>query len=184
MIQTLHPHHTAARDIALDVPGVLMPFGLGGRVKNDALLATAGYLVPVTCRVQPPGDLNGRIWRAHVHLRDLPNGVLEVETAVRDDRLDPLALIPRSACRLPGVVDGFLSLAASIHTRGLRQILSEVFTQSVVFENFWNVPAAPDHHYWRCGLAWHTLEVARDLDARLATTTHHGSPWAVAEHDL
>ncbi|MGH7058063.1 MAG: hypothetical protein ACREFZ_09320, partial [Acetobacteraceae bacterium] len=126
----------------------------------------------------------GRIWRAHVQLRERPDGELVVTSARRDDCLDPLSLIAPSACRLPGVVAEFLAFAASIRTAPLRRTVSEVFTRSVIFENFWHVAAAPDHHHWRGGLAWHTLEVLRAIDAESARRLEGAASWSRAERDL
>ncbi|MGH7144273.1 MAG: hypothetical protein ACREJ2_09150 [Planctomycetota bacterium] len=173
-----------APSLPLAAPGVLMPYGFEGRRQHEAAFSTAEHWLQVTCALPAPADLDGHIWRAHVQLRERPDGELVVTSARRADRLDPLSLIAPSACQLPGVVAEFLSLAASIRTAPLRRCLSEVFTRRVVFENFWHVAAAPDHHHWRGGLAWHTLEVLRALDANSARRSEGAGSWSQAERDL
>jgi len=172
------------KPVALDAPGVLMPLGLEGRDRDDAIFYTADHSVPVTCTLRPAADLADRIWRAHVHLCDEPNGLLTVVSAHRDDSLDPLSLIPPSACRLPGAVAEFLGLVASIQTPLLRNVIRDTFEASDVFENFWLVPAAPDHHRWKGGLAYHTLEVARAIINAFDHPCDGGVAWSVAERDL
>lgn len=172
------------KPVGLDAPGVLMPLGLEGRGCDDAIFYTAEHSVPVTCTLRPPADLAGRIWRAVVHLRDEPNGLLTVVSARRDDSLDPLSLIPQSACRLPGVVAEFLEFVASIQTPPLRNVIRDTFEISDVFENFWRVPAAPDHHRWKGGLVYHTLEVARSLADGFDHPRGGGTPWSTTERDL
>lgn len=177
-----NPH--PGKPVAMDAPGVLMPFDLERHGHNDAIFFTADHSVPVTCVLRPPADLNGRIWRAHVHLRDEPDGLLTVVSARRDDSLDPLSLIPPSACRLPGVVAEFLKLVASIQTASLRNVIRDTFEINDVFENFWSAPAAPDHHHWKGGLAYHTLEVVRALNAALNDPRSVDEPWTAVERDL
>lgn len=172
------------KPVALNAPGVLAPLGLEGRCRDDAIFYTANHSVPVTCTLRPPADLAGRIWRAHVLLRDEPDGLLTVVGARCDDSLDPLSLIPPSACRLPGVVAEFLGLVASIQTLPLRNIIRDVFEISDVFENFWVAPAAPNHHHWKGGLAYHTLEVARALNATADRPRGGGEPLSTIERDL
>lgn len=172
------------RPVALDAPGVLIPLGLEGRGRDDAIFYTADHSVPVTCRLQPPADLAGRIWRAHVHLRDEPNGLLTVISARRDDSLDPLSVIPPNACRLPGVVAEFLGLVALIQTPPLRNVVRDTFEVNDVFESFWSAPAAPDHHHWKGGLAFHALEVARALTDALDRPPGAETAWSTAERDL
>jgi len=174
----------SGKPVALDAPVVLMPLGLEGRDRDDAIFYTADHAVPVTCTLRPPTDLTGRIWRAHVHLRDEPNGLLTVVSARRDDSLDPLALIPPSACRLPGVVGEFLGLVASIQTPLLRNVIRGTFEVNDVFENFWNAMAAPDHHRWKGGLAYHSLEVARAIINAFDHPNNGGAAWSTAERDL
>lgn len=172
------------KPVALDAPGVLMPFGLEGRDRDHATFYTADNSVPVICTLRPPADLAGRIWRAHVHLRDEPNGLLTVVSARRDDSLDPLSLIPPHACRLSGVVAEFLGLVAAIQTPALRDVVRDAFEINDVFENFWGAPAAPNHHHWKGGLAWHTLEVAHALNDALGHPCDDDAPWSVIERDL
>lgn len=172
------------KPVALHAPGVLMPLGLEGRDRDDATFYTADYAVPVTCTLQPPADLAGRIWRAHVQLRDEPNGLLSVASARRDDTLDPLSLIPLNACRLPGVVAEFLELVASIQTPLLRNVVRDAFEMSDIFDNFWSAPAAPDHHHWKGGLAYHSLEVARALNDALDHQSDGDTSLTAIERDL
>lgn len=172
------------KPVALDAPGVLMPCGLEGRGRNDAVFYTADHSVPVTCVLRPPADLGGRIWRARVKLREEPDGLLTVVSARRDDSLDPLSLIPPNACRLPGVVTEFLGIVASIQTPALRNVVRDTFEGNDVFENFWSVPAAPDHHRWKGGLAFHTLEVLRGVRSAMARSPAVGLPWSAVEQDL
>lgn len=172
------------KPVALDAPGVLMPYGIEGRDRDHATFYAADNSVPVTCTVQPPADLAGRIWRAHVHLRDEPDGLLTVVSALRDDSLDPLSLIPPSACRLPGVVAEFLNLVASIQTASLRNVVRDTFEVNDIFENFWSAPAAPGHHHWKGGLAYHTVEVARAMTAVLDHPQGGNEPWTTVERDL
>lgn len=177
-----NPH--PGKPVPLDAPGVLMPFELERHGHNDAIFFTCDHSVPVTCTIRPPTDLAGRIWRAHVHLRDEPDGLLTVVSARRDDSLDPLTLIPPNACRLPGVVAEFLELVASIRTPSLRNVVRDTFEINDVFESFWSAPAAPDHHQWKGGLAYHTLEVVRDLTAALDHPHSGDEPRTAAERDL
>lgn len=172
------------KPVALDAPGVLMPLGLEGRGRDDAIFYTADHSVPVTCTIRPPADLAGRIWRACVHLRDEPDGLLTVVSALRDDSLDPLSLIPPNACRLPGVVAEFLKIVDTIHTPALRNVVRETFEVNDVFENFWSAPAAPGHHHWKGGLAFHTLEVARALHDTHDHPRDANEPWTVVEREL
>lgn len=178
------PNAHPGNQVVMDSSGVLMPYDFDDSRDHGATLYTADYSVPVTCPLAPPADLAGRIWRAHVHLRDEPNGLLTVVSARRDDSLDPLSLIPSSACRLPGVVAEFLRLVASIRTPLLRNVIRDTFEASDVFENFWLVPAAPDHHRWKGGLAYHTLEVARILADAFDHPRGEGTPWSTTERDL
>lgn len=178
------PNSHPSKPVALEAPGVLAPLGLEGRGRDDAIFYTADHSVPVSCTLRPPADLAGRIWRAHVHLRDEPDGLLTVVSARRDDSLDPLSLIPPSACRLPGVVAECLELVASIRTPSLRDVVRNTFEISEVFENFWSVRAAPDHHHWKGGLACHTLEVARALIAAFDHPRGGDGPWSTIERDL
>lgn len=172
------------KPVALDAPGVLVPLGLEGRGRDDATFFTADHSVPVTCTLRPPADLAGRIWRAHVHLRDEPDGLLTVVGARRDDNLDPLSLIPPSACRLPGVVAEFLGLVASIRTPPLRNVIRDAFEVNEVFENFWGAPAASNHHHWKGGLAFHTIEVARALTDVFDRPCDAVKSWPTVERDL
>ena len=172
------------KPVPLDAPGVLMPFDVDDRDDGDAIFYTADHSVPVTCTLQRPADLADRIWRAHLQLRDEPNGLLTVVSAHRDDSLDPLSLIPPSACRLPGVVAEFLGLVASIQTRPLRNVIRDTFEINDVFDNFWSAPAAPDHHRWKGGLAYHTLEVARTINNAFNYPSEEGAPWSTPERDL
>lgn len=172
------------KPVPLDAPGVLMPFDLDDRDDDDAIFYTAEHSVPVTCLVETPVDLAGRIWRAHVHLREETDGSLTVVSALRDDSLDPLCLIPPRACRLPGVVAEFLEVVASIQTSTLRNVVRDTFEMSDVFEKFWSAPAAPDHHHWKGGLAYHTLEVARSMDEVFEHPRDGDPPWSAAERDL
>jgi len=55
---------------------------------------------------------------------------------------------------------------------------------SDVFEKFWSAPAAPDHHHWKGGLAYHTLEVARSMDEVFEHPCDGDPPWSTAERDL
>lgn len=185
-MSTLDPPRNAhpRKPVDLDAPGILMPLGLDGRGRDDAIFYTADHSVPVTCPLRPPADLAGRIWRAHVHLRDDPDGLLTVVSARRDDNLDPLSLIPPSACRLPGVVAEFLRFVASIQTPLLHNVVRDTFEASDVFENFWNAPAAPDHHHWKGGLTYHSLEVARAVINAFDHPCDGGVAWSMAERDL
>lgn len=177
-------HARSEKPVALDAPGVLMPFELERHGHDDAIFFTADHSVPVTCPLRPPAELAGRIWRAHVKLRDEPDGLLTVVSAHRDDSLDPLALIPPSACRLPGVVAEFLKMVGSIQTPALRDVVRDTFEVNDVFENFWRVRAAPDHHHWKGGLAFHTLEVARAIAAAFDRPASGHSVWSSVERDL
>lgn len=172
------------KPVALDAPGVLAPLGLEGRGRDDVIFYTADHSVPVTCTLRPPADLAGRIWRAHVHLRDEPDGLLTIVSTRRDDSLDPLSLIPPSACRLPSVVAEFLGLVASIQILPLRNVIRDVFEISDVFENFWVAPAAPNHHHWKGGLAYHTLEATRALNDALTHPRGSDGVWSSIERDL
>lgn len=178
------PNTHPGKPVALDAPGVLMPYGLEGRDRDHATFYSADNSVPVTCTLRPPADLAGRIWRAHVRLRDEPDGLLTVVSARRDDNLDPLSLIPPHASRLPGVVAEFLGLVASVQTPSLRNVIRDIFEINDVFENFWSVAAAPDHHHWKGGLAYHTLEVARALTDMFDHPRGGGEVWSTTDRDL
>ena len=86
---------------------------------------------------------------------------------------DSLYCLPMDICPVEGTYMGTLELIESINTPPLHRMLLRIFRQRDVIARYWTIPASARHHHaFPGGLAFHSLEVARDLAEQAAVGGH------------
>ena len=134
------------------------------RAPYSVNFATQDGIYPVVSWVDPPlfGDPDA-VDKVCAVILSLPNHQMYVVSARRDDAIDPVEVMSAELCPVPSVVVDVYDLLQTITAPDLRRFVSDVFTLTPVFHGFWTATAGTKHHAWPGGLAWHSLEVARDV---------------------
>ena len=146
---------------------------------------TQDGVYPVTSWVEPPlfgtPDVVDKVCAV---ILSLPNHQMYVVSAKRDNGIDPIEVMHAHLCTIPSVVVGIYELLQSIETPELRRLISDAFTLMPVFNGFWVSTAGSKHHSWSGGLAWHSLEVARDVARVMSSSTPKQLNFTGTEYEL
>lgn len=139
-----------------------------------------------TCTPAP-----GHVLKAKVGLLELDTaeGPTHVVTCIEpDDGIDVIELIPFTYEEDPDeLVYRFQCLAMAMAGCPLRTFLSDVFSLSVVYKEFWTAPGSRFHHHaYKGGLASHSIEMAENVQNMWhlpVEQRHLGMAYAMT-HDL
>ncbi|MBX3691737.1 TraI domain-containing protein [Dokdonella sp.] len=96
---------------------------------------------------------------------DTRNGTTHVVTRITPDPdMDVFELIPDAFGQPSDIVERCREVVDACKTNPLRRFLSDVFSMSSVYHDFWTCPASRAHHHaFPGGLAQHSIEMAENV---------------------